>query len=107
MSGTQESERKKPYQVHTFKLKHGIEHAMENDISNLVIPATNLDWSQKAQKEQCTDIISPFYKHHKITPSTSNDKYPVQQNGFKLGGTVTLLLNHITLNIIKQGQHSL
>ena len=63
-----------PYQVHSLKLKDGIEHAIDNDISILSMPETKLDWSQRTHKEQLFNIISPFYKHHKMITSPSINK---------------------------------
>ena len=41
-----------PYQVHSLKLKRGIEHAIDNDISILALTKTDLDWNQTTYKEQ-------------------------------------------------------
>ena len=81
-----------------------MKHPIENDISILSMLETNLYWSQTTHKEQYTNLIYTFYKHHKIIQSTSHDKYLVLQNGFKTVGNAALLLNHITSQTIKKYQ---
>ena len=60
-------------------MKQAMEYAIENGISILAMPKTNLDWTQPTHTEQCTDLIPTCYKHHKLITSISKDKYPIPQ----------------------------
>lgn len=55
------------------QIEKDIEHTIENDVSILAMPETNLGWTETIHTEQYKCLLSTYYKHYKLISSTPND----------------------------------